>query len=497
MDMLLAPIRGESSPSQGPSSNATSTTDNNKLQDTPAQPSTDLSARLHKWTPVSYKTYPIKQQPEYKDPIAFEVALKKVRQLPPLVHHEEVISLKSRLADAAMGKAFLIQGGDCAERFMDCSQQPIENKFKILLQMSLIVIHKARVPVIRLSRMAGQFAKPRTSNFEVVNGQQVLSFKGDNINSFDLSGREPDPDRMVQAYFHSAATLNYVRAMIAGGVADLHHPDSWVLDHIQDDSTREEYEKLIEKITDGLDFLKVINADRTGSLRGVDLFTSHEGLLLCYEEALTKKIKDGKSSERWYNLGAHFLWIGDRTREINGAHIEYFRGIANPIGVKVGPSMKVEDLVELVKVLNHDREPGRLTLITRMGHSQVEKCLPGLIQAVKRTGIPVLWVCDPCHGNTEMTSSGYKTRDIEKMLSELIKTFEVHKREGTFLGGVHLELTGDNVTECVGGSQSLGVSNLATNYETFCDPRLNYTQSLDFAFAVAGLLASRKATSTS
>jgi len=499
MDMLLAPIRGESSPSQGTSSNATSNnTDSNKVQDPSAQSTLDLSARLHQWTPVSYKNYPIKQQPEYKDPIALEAALRKVRQLPPLVHHEEVISLKSKLADAALGKAFLIQGGDCAERFMDCSQQPIENKFKILLQMSLIVIHKARVPVIRLSRMAGQFAKPRTSTYETVNGQQVLSFKGDNINSFDLSGREPNPDRMVQAYFHSAATLNYVRAMIAGGVADLHHPDSWVLDHIQDDSTRQEYEKLIEKITDGLDFLKVINADRQGSLRGVDLFTSHEGLLMSYEEALTKKVKDGKASERWYNLGAHFLWIGDRTREINGAHIEYFRGIANPIGVKVGPSMKTEELVELVKVLNHDREPGRLTLITRFGCSQVEKCLPGLIQAVKRTGIPVLWVCDPCHGNTEMTSSGYKTRDIEKMLSELIKTFEVHKREGTFLGGVHLELTGDNVTECVGGSQSLGVSNLSTNYETFCDPRLNYTQSLDFAFAVAGLLASRnKSTSTS
>jgi len=498
MDIQTQQKKGETSLSQGQSLHATANhATENKSAEPPAQPSTDNTIRSQPWTPSSYRKFPIKQQPDYKDPNALDAALRKVKQLPPLVHHEEVISLKNKLAEAALGKAFLLQGGDCAERFVDCSQQPIENKFKILLQMSLILIHKARIPVIRLSRMAGQFAKPRTSPFETVNGQQVISFKGDNINSF-FSKREPDPERMVQAYFHSAATLNYVRAMITGGVADLHHPDSWVLDHIQDDITRREYEKLIEKITDGLDFLKVINADKLGSLSSVDLFTSHEGLLMCYEEALTKKIKDSKSTEKYYNLGAHFLWIGDRTRDINGAHIEYFRGIANPIGVKVGPSMKIDDLVELVTVLNADKEPGRLTLITRFGHSQVEKMLPSMIQAVKKTGIPVLWVCDPCHGNTEMTSSGYKTRDIEKMLSELIKTFEIHKREGTFLGGVHLELTGDNVTECVGGSQSLGVSHLSTNYETFCDPRLNYTQSLDFAFAVASLLAARnKSTSTS
>jgi len=471
------------------SSNATSSASTTQKSSS-ATPTHTPSVDTSTWSPSSYRGYPIKQQPEYKDADALEQALRKVRQLPPLVHHDEVVSLKQKLALAAEGKAFLLQGGDCAERFMDCSQQPIENKFKILLQMSLIILHKARVPIVRIARMAGQFAKPRSSTYETVNGQQVLSFKGDNINSFDVSKREPDPNRMVEAYFHSAATLNYIRAMISGGVADLHHPDSWILDHIQDDSVRDEYEKLINKITDAMDFFHIINADRTGSLKSVELFTSHEGLLLGYEEALTKRVKNSHG-DKYFNLGAHFLWIGDRTRDINGAHVEYFKGIANPVGVKVGPSMKPDELVELISILNPDREPGKLTLITRYGSSQVEKLLPGHIQAVKKSGVPVLWVCDPCHGNTEMTSSGYKTRDIEKMLSELIKTFEVHKREGTILGGVHLELTGDNVTECVGGSQSLSVSHLPTNYETFCDPRLNYTQSLDFAFAVAGLLSNR------
>jgi 3-deoxy-7-phosphoheptulonate synthase len=334
--------------------------------------------------------------------------------------------------------------------------------------------------------MAGQFAKPRSSPHEVVDGKKIPSFKGDNINSFDSSARDPDPDRLVQAYFHSAATLNYLRAMIAGGVSDLHSMGKWNLTHIKDELIRKEYENVIDKINDGLDFLKSINADQSESLRSVELFTSHEGLLLNYEEALTEHVR----AEKYYNLGAHFLWIGDRTRQLDGAHIEYFRGISNPIGVKVGPSMKENELVDLVKILNPNKIPGRLTLITRYGHNKIQECLPKHIEAVRKTNIPVLWVCDPCHGNTEVTSEGLKTRNFKNMMSELMQAFEVHAAHGSRLGGAHLELTGDDVTECVGGSGNLQEEHLSTNYETFCDPRLNYTQSLDIAFAITSQLSS-------
>jgi len=437
------------------------------------------------WIPSSWQKCTILQQPEYGDMGKLKKALDKVQALPPLVHPKEVDALKSHLASACKGEKFLLQGGDCAERFVDCSREPIENKFKIMLQMSLIILWGARIPVIRIARMAGQFAKPRSSPFEVVDGKKIPSFKGDNINSFDTSARDPDPDRLVQAYFHSASTLNYLRAMIAGGVSDLHAQRTWNLTHIKDDTVRKEYEKIIDKINDGLDFLKSINADQSESLKSVELFTSHEGLLLNYEEALTERVKD-----KYYNLGAHFLWIGDRTRQIDGAHIEYFRGISNPVGVKVGPSMKEDELIELVMKLNPTGEPGRLTLITRYGHSKVNECLPKHIEAVKKTGIPVLWVCDPCHGNTEVTTEGFKTRNFGNMMNEMLRSFDIHKAHESHLGGVHLELTGDDVTECVGGSLQLQEQHLSTNYETFCDPRLNYTQSLDIAFAISKQLSS-------
>jgi len=359
------------------------------------------------WTPSSWRSLPIKQQPKYADQNALESALNKVRSLPPLVHSKEIEALKKHIADAQAGRKFFIQGGDCAERFVDCSQTPIENKFKILLQMSLIVLWGARVPVIRVARMAGQFAKPRSSDTEVVNGKTVVSFKGDNVNDFDVNRREPDPDRLVQAYFHSAATINYIRAMILGGVADLHHPRSWNLDFVQQKSTRQEYEHIIERITEGLDFFSSIHADQLDTLRSVEMYTSHEALLLNYEESLTKGVKD-----QYYNLGSHFLWIGDRTRDIKGAHIEYFRGISNPIGVKVGPSMKPDELAELITILNPNKEPGKITLITRYGCNNVEKILPDHIRAVTQTGIPVLWVCDPCHGNTEVTSEGLRPETL-------------------------------------------------------------------------------------
>eukprot|EP01117_Protostelium_nocturnum_P012646 TRINITY_DN4655_c0_g1_i2.p1 TRINITY_DN4655_c0_g1~~TRINITY_DN4655_c0_g1_i2.p1 ORF type:complete len:453 (-),score=158.31 TRINITY_DN4655_c0_g1_i2:60-1418(-) len=440
----------------------------------------------NEWSSSSWRKFAIKQQPEYKDSNAVERALEKVRALPPLVHPKEVETLKNYLALAAKKKMFLLQGGDCAERFVDCSKSPIENKFKILLQMSLIILWGSRTPVVRVARMAGQFAKPRTSNYETVNGEQVFSFKGDNINDFDVKKREPDPDRMVQAYFHSAATLNYIRAMITGGVADLHDPRAWTLDFVQKESTKKEYEGIIEKITEGLSFLDLIDQSRNDSLSKVEFFTSHEGLLLGYEEALTSQYKD-----QHYNLGAHFLWIGDRTRDIDGAHVEYFRGIANPIGIKLGPSTKEEDILRLLPILNPNREEGKLTLITRYGATNVEKLLPAHIAAVKSTGVPVLWICDPCHGNTETSPSGLKTRSLEKMTAELMATFQVHANEGSHLGGVHLEMTGDNVTECIGGSSELNHTQLSTNYETFCDPRLNYTQSLDIAFAISEQMQKR------
>ncbi|ELR24167.1 Phospho2-dehydro-3-deoxyheptonate aldolase [Acanthamoeba castellanii str. Neff] len=406
------------------------------------------------WTPESWKALPIKQQPEYEDNEALAKALAKVQKLPPIVHQMEIEKLKTYLAQACEGKMFLLQGGDCAERFDECCQETIEKKFKILLQMSLIIIWESRVPVVRIARMAGQFAKPRTSNWETTpDGQRVASYKGDSINGFDISERKPDPDRLVQAYFHSVATANYLRAMITGGVSDLHSAPEWNLDNVLRPETKE-----------------------NESLRGVYLFSSHEGLILDYEAALTKLVKDSH-----YNLGAHFLWIGDRTRQIDGAHIEYFRGIANPIGVKVGPSTADEELVRLIQILNPNkaslsrlcREPGKLTLITRYGIDNVEQKLPGHIKAAQSTGIPVLWVSDPCHGNTESTSDGIKFRNIEKVMGEMVKVFRIHTENGSRLGGVHLELTGLNPT------------NLSTNYQSFCDPRLNYTQSLDMAFCIA------------
>jgi len=400
------------------------------------------------------------------------------------VHQAEIKDLKQKLALAAEGKIFLLQGGDCAERFMDCNQNAIESKFKILLQMSLIIIWRANLPVIRLARMAGQFAKPRTSTFETLpDGSKVFSFKGDNVKGFDPSDRVPNPERLVSAYFHSAATLNFLRSMISGGAADLHSAPEWKLSNVLKEETRKEYEVVVSHLLEGINFLKAINADQTDSFKSVALFTSHEGLLLPYEEALTSKIGDN-----YYNLGTHFLWIGDRTRELGGAHIEYFRGISNPIGIKCGPSMTCDELQKLLQILNPNREPGRLSIITRYGISKVKQLLPEHIKAVVATGIPVLWVCDPCHGNGIVSENGFKTRNIADIISELEITIQLHKQEGSILGGIHLELTGEDVTECIGGSEELQSHHLTTKYETFCDPRLNYTQSLDVAFLVANLL---------
>ena len=441
------------------------------------------------WSPDSWHGKPIKQQPTYRDENAVAAALARVRELPPLVAHGEVDALRTRLARASRGEAFLLQGGDCAERFADCSKEPIEAKLKILLQMSLVLTWGARIPVVRVARIGGQYAKPRSKGTEVIDGVELPSFRGEHVNGIEptLEAREPDPGRLVDTYFHSSATLNYARALLDGGFADLHNPQHWDLGYVRSDKNREAYESIRESILDALDFVESTGVSGQGAFRTVELFASHEGLLLPYEEAHTIQV-DG----RWYNLGAHMLWIGDRTRQLDGAHVEYFRGIENPMGVKVGPTMQPSELVELLETLEPKNRAGRITLITRMGADKVADGLPVLIEAVARAGRQVVWSCDPMHGNTESTSSGVKTRNFDNISLELEETFRVHDQMKTVLGGVHFELTGQDVTECVGGPQELSESDLSRSYETYCDPRLNYAQSMEMAFLMAQRLQMRR-----
>jgi 3-deoxy-7-phosphoheptulonate synthase len=409
--------------------------------------------------------------------------LATVTRLPPLVHPGEVDSLKAQLARAARGEAFLLQGGDCAERFQDCHRNSIENKLKILLQMSLVLTWGARIPTIRVGRIAGQYAKPRSSPFEIIDGVKVPSYRGDHVNSYGLEARQPDPDRLVQAYFHSAATLNYVRALLDGGFADLHKPQTWDLGFVRSPTRRADYERMVARIADALEFVEATGIQTRNATGQVDLFSSHEGLLLEYEQAMTEKVGD-----RWYNLGSHFQWIGDRTRQVDGAHVDYFRGITNPMGIKVGPTMAPDELIELMVALNPDDEPGRLTLITRFGADRIDQKLPPLIEAVKNSGRTVVWSCDPMHGNTQKTSVGVKTRDFDRILDELDQAFTLHQACGTRMSGVHFELTGDDVTECTGGPQEIRESDLSRAYETYCDPRLNYAQGHEMAFLIARAL---------
>jgi len=445
------------------------------------------SPTLSPWSPSSWRAHPIVQQPVYRDAAAVAEALATVAGLPPLVAPGEVDALRAHLALAAKGKAFLLQGGDCAERFQDCAKDPIEAKLKILLQMSLVLTFSARLPVIRVGRLAGQYAKPRSADTEVVDGVELSTYRGDHVHRIEASpaAREPDPARLVEAWFRSAATLNYMRALLDGGFADLHKPHHWRLEFVLSPAHRAEYEALVERILDALDFVESTGV-RSQTFSTVELFSSHEGLLLAYEEAATRL------SGRYYNLGAHMLWIGDRTRALDGAHVEYFRGIENPIGLKVGPSLGPAELVALLEVLEPDDRPGRITLITRLGAGQVAARLPPLIEAVRASGRTVLWSCDPMHGNGTRTRGGVKTRDLRQIYAELGETFEVHARLGTILGGVHFELTGEDVTECVGGPQELCEADLARSYETFCDPRLNYAQSLEMAFSLGKRLEARR-----
>ncbi len=431
------------------------------------------------WSPRSWRGLPIRQQPEYEDPLAVGAVLQQVSALPPLVHAGEVLALRSQLAEAGLGRRFVLQGGDCAERFQDLNAEAIESKLKILLQMSVVLTWGAQTPVVRVARMAGQFAKPRSRATEQVDGQDVLTYRGDHINGHAPDQRRADPQRMLRAYFHSSTTLNYARALLDGGFADLHAPEHWNLDFVRQPERREQYTQMLARLREAVGFMEAVGG-RQETLRSVDLYTSHEGLLLPYEEALTRRV-----GSRWFNLGAHMLWIGDRTRALGGAHLEYFRGIANPIGVKVGPTMQPDELIALLELLDPEDEPGRVTLITRYGAGRVSELLPGHIAAVRSTGRSVTWSCDPMHGNTHSTPGGLKTRDFEAIRAELRGAFDAHRQAGSVLGGVHFELTGEDVTECIGGPQGLSAEDLSRSYETFCDPRLNYAQSLEVAFLIA------------
>ncbi|CAG8528349.1 4660_t:CDS:2 [Funneliformis mosseae] len=443
------------------------------------------------WSPLSWRTKTIKQAVVYEDKEHLQRVSNSLQHLPPMVTPTEIHNLRNQLKQVALNKAFLLQGGDCAERFEYCSQDSIESKLKVLLQMSLVLVWGARIPVVRIARMAGQYAKPRSSPTEKVEGKEIPSFRGDNVNGYDPSDRKPNPERLLSAYFHSAATLNYVRSLIGSGFADLNRPSEWSLHHVRSNGTRQEYQTIVDRLTDSLNFMRTIGANTSfspisNSLNSVDLFMSHEGLLLDYEQCLTRLLPDPETGEKkWYNVGTHFLWIGDRTRQLNEAHVEYFRGIQNPIGIKVGPSMKPDELQNLLDIVNPNKEIGKVTLITRYGAHQVEKYLPFHIQAVKESGHIVVWACDPMHGNTKQSLSGVKTRHFNSIIEELSKAIHIHKANNSQMNGVHFELTGEGVTECIGGSMQLADADLSLNYKTSCDPRLNYEQSLDVAFLIA------------
>jgi len=426
------------------------------------------------------------QQPSYPDRAALDRVVADLSRLPPIVTSWEIDALKEQIAKAQQGEAFVLQGGDCAESFEDCTSESVVAKLKILLQMSLVMLYGLKKPVVRVGRMAGQYAKPRSADIETRDGESLPSFRGDlvNRNPFTAADRIPDPQLILRGYERAALTLNFVRSLIDGGFADLHHPEYWDLDWVGHSPTADQYHAIVNSISDSLDFLETISGRPVYQTQRADIYAAHEGLHLLYEQAQTRHLK---RRDRWYNLTTHFPWIGMRTATLDGAHIEYFRGIANPMGVKVGPGMTAQWLQDLVRVLNPNNEPGRLTLIHRFGAKTIEDKLPELIRAVRETGSPVLWVCDPMHGNTESTADGTKTRRFDNIVAELEAAFRVHQKMGSYLGGVHLELTGENVTECTGGARGLNDADLARAYKSTVDPRLNYEQAMEVAMRIAGI----------
>jgi 3-deoxy-7-phosphoheptulonate synthase len=438
------------------------------------------------WSPDGWRDKPIKQTPEYPDSRALQDAEDRLKGYPPLVFAGEARRLSGQLADVAEGRAFLLQGGDCAESFAEFHPDNIRDTFRVLLQMAVVLTFGAGRPVVKVGRLAGQFAKPRSSDTETIGGVELPSYRGDMINGMEFSAAEraPDPGRMVQAYNQSAATLNLLRAFAQGGYADLNQVHRWNLDFVASGTPAEKYADLADRIDETLGFMAAcgLTSETTAQIRETDFYTSHEALLLGYEQAMTRV---DSTTGGWYDTSAHMLWVGDRTRQPDGAHIDFLRGIGNPLGLKAGPSLPPDDLLRLIDILNPDNIAGRLTVITRMGADQVAAKLPPLVRAVEREGRKVLWCCDPMHGNTIKAGNGYKTRPFEAVLDEVRGFFAVHKAEGTHAGGIHVELTGRNVTECIGGAQEVTEENLADRYHTHCDPRLNASQSLELAFLVA------------
>ncbi|MBI1239162.1 MAG: 3-deoxy-7-phosphoheptulonate synthase class II [Alphaproteobacteria bacterium] len=447
------------------------------------------------WTPTSWRAKPIQQVPEYPDAEKLNEAEARLRAYPPLVFAGEARSLKKALGEVAKGKAFLLQGGDCAESFAEFRADNIRDTFRVLLQMAVVLTFGAAMPVVKVGRIAGQFAKPRSAPMESQGGVELPSYRGDIVNAieFNEEGRAPDPQRLIQAYTQAASTVNLLRAFATGGYADLHNVHRWTLGFIADSPAGERYAEMANRISEALAFMEAcgITPESSPQLKTTAFYTSHEALLLGYEQALTRI--DSTSGD-WYDTAAHMLWIGDRTRQPDGAHVEFCRGIKNPLGLKCGPSITNDDLIRLIDILNPENEPGRLTLIARFGADQVAEHLPRLIRAVEREGRAVIWSCDPMHGNTIKSPSGYKTRPFDRILKEVQTFFAVHKAEGTHAGGVHFEMTGQDVTECTGGAMAITDEDLKSRYHTHCDPRLNASQALELAFLIAeGIKAERNA----
>ncbi len=443
------------------------------------------------WTPSSWREFPIKQQPIYSDLEALKSVEDELSSYPPLIFAGEARTLKEKLAAVGRGEAFLLQGGDCAESFADFNTPNIKNFFKLMLQMNMVMMYSTGKPVVKVGRIAGQFAKPRSSDFEEKDGVKLPSYRGDIINSVEFTeeARVPNPNNMIRAYYQSAATQNLLRAFSRGGLADLNRVHQWNLDFIKDNELGKKYEELSNKIDNAVKFMAAcgLSTEQVPQLHQTTIFSSHEALLLNYEEALTKI--DSEGDGKYYDCSAHMLWIGDRTRDLTDAHVEFFRGIANPIGCKVGPTMGEDELIELIDALNPENEEGRLNLIVRMGADKIQEYFPRLLKRVRDEGRNIVWSCDPMHGNVEKSSTGFKTRDFNNILSEVEQFFEIHKEMGTVAGGIHLEMTGNDVTECTGSiSCAITVDDLASRYHTQCDPRLNANQALELSFKIGEMI---------
>ena len=441
---------------------------------------------MKKWTINSWRNYPVKHIPKYEDEKKLDMALSKISNFPPLVFAGETRTLKKSLAQVAEGKAFLLQCGDCAESFAEFHPDNIRDTFKVILQMALVLTFSASLPVVKVGRIAGQFSKPRSSPIEKKNGKELPSYLGDNINGIDFSekARKPDPMRLFKAYSQSASTLNLLRAFSQGGFADLRKVHLWNLGFVNKSDQGKKYKEIEDKISDSLSFMEAcgVNPESNRRLRTVNFYTSHEALLLPFEQSMTRV--DSTSGEH-HDTSAHFVWIGDRTRQVEGGHVEFCRGIKNPIGLKCGPTLKSNDLIKLCNILNPDNEAGRITLISRFGADKVDKFLPNLIRVVKKEGLNVIWSCDPMHGNTIKSANNFKTRPFNNIVKEVKNVFAVHQSEGSYAGGLHIEMTGQNVTECTGGAQKISEKDLSHRYHTHCDPRLNANQALELAFLIS------------